>query len=248
MSGVFLDIDTRKSAEEALARSNADLERFAYVASHDLQEPLRMVASFVQLLGDRYKGKLDDTADEFIGFAVDGASRMQRMLEDLLAFSRLSRSQEPPVPTSAADALAAALRNLSARTEESHAVIEARSLPVVLADPSQLERVFTNLLGNALKFRNGSDPVVHVAADREGPLWHFRVRDNGIGIDPRYFERVFMLFQRLHTREHYEGNGMGLAITKRIIERWGGRIWVESEPNTGSTFHFTLHAPPGAPA
>jgi PAS domain S-box-containing protein len=235
-----VDISARKRAEEELRRSNAELERFAYVASHDLQEPLRMVGNYVQLLGRRYQGKLDSDADEFIGFALDGAVRMQRLIEDLLAYSRVSSRGAEFAPTDAGLVLDRALANLRLAIEDAGALVTRDSLPVVPADQSQLEHVFLNLIGNALKFRGGQRPAVHVSAVQHDGDWQFSVRDNGIGIESQYFDRIFVIFQRLHGREQYPGTGIGLAITKRIVERHGGRIWVESQPGEGSTFFFTL--------
>jgi PAS domain S-box-containing protein len=248
--GVFVlasvvDISARKRAEEELHRSNAELERFAYVASHDLQEPLRMVGNYVQLLGKRYKGKLDADADEFIGFALDGALRMQRLIEDLLAYARVSSRGAELAPTDENAALGHALASLKLATEEAQATVTHDPLPVIPADQSQLEHVFLNLIGNALKFHGSARPVIHVTAARQDSEWLFSVRDNGIGIEPQYFDRIFVIFQRLHGREAYPGTGIGLAITKRIIERHRGRIWLESEPGTGSTFFFTLPAVTG---
>lgn len=237
-----VDIDARKRAEEELRRSNEELERFAYVASHDLQEPLRMVGSYVQLLAKRYKGKLDSDADEFIGYAVQGAKRMQRLIEDLLAYSRVGTRGGAPVQTSAGSALADALASLKLAIDEAGAAITHDPLPTVRADPGQLEHLFANLIGNAVKF-HGTEPThVHVGVRRDGDRWVFSVQDNGIGIDPKYFDRIFVIFQRLHERDRYPGTGVGLAICKKIVERHGGRIWVESQPGRGATFFFTLHA------
>ena len=245
--GALEDITERKGAEEALkqtmaelARSNAELEQFAYVASHDLQEPLRMVASYMQLLQRRYQGKLDADADEFIAYAVDGAKRMQALINDLLAYSRVSSRGKPFEPIDCEVVLDEALANLQMAIEESDAVIIRDPLPTVMADGTQLMQLFQNLIGNGIKFQNGRAPHVHVSTERQAGEWVFSVCDNGIGIDPRYHERVFAVFRRLHTREEYPGTGIGLAICKRIVERHGGRIWVESQSGEGSTFHFAI--------
>ena len=227
---------------DELARSNADLEQFAYVASHDLQEPLRMVSSYTQLLAKRYRGQLDDDADEFIGYAVDGVTRMQQLINDLLTYSRMGRHDQQIVPVAAGDVLQSAIANLGVAIEESGATVTWDALPTVRADPAQLVPVFQNLIANAIKFRGEQPPVVHIGVNRDGVVWHFYVRDNGIGMEPQYAERVFILFQRLHTRADYQGTGIGLAVCKKIIERYGGRIWVESELGHGATFHFTLPA------
>ncbi|GEM_PF-1901320 len=240
------DITARRKAEEELKekaeelrRSNQELERFAYVASHDLQEPLRMVSSYVGLLARRYKGKLDSDADEFINFAVDGATRMQRLINDLLTYSRVGTRGKEPVPTDSNEVLKRALTNLKVAIEEKNAEIECQPLPVVLADERQLEQLFQNLVGNALKFTRGK-PRVEVRAERVDGMWRFAVKDNGIGIDPKFSEKVFEIFQRLHTREEYPGTGIGLAVCKKIVERHGGKIWFESEVGKGTTFFFTL--------
>jgi PAS domain S-box-containing protein len=239
-----VDLSARKRAEEELKRSNEELERFAYVASHDLQEPLRTVASYVQLLERRYGDKLDSDATEFIGFAVEGAKRMQRLIDDLLTFSRLGTRGGQLVATDAGIACATALEDLGAAIAEAGAHVEHSELPVVVADPKQLRHLFANLIGNALKFRGSANPTVRVVAAHVGAFWQFSVTDNGIGIDPQYFERIFVIFQRLHLREEFPGTGIGLAICKKIVERHGGRIWVESTPGTGSTFFFTIPAEP----
>jgi PAS domain S-box-containing protein len=239
----------RQRAKEAieqqsreLARSNAELEQFAYVASHDLQEPLRMVSSYMQLLKRRYHGKLDADADEFIDFAVTGAARMQSLILDLLAFSRVGTRGSVCEPVRCDEVVERALANLRLAIEESGAEVEVEPLPVVTGDSLQLSQVFQNLVGNALKFRGPEPPRVHVSATKLDGEWQFRVRDNGIGIDPQYADRVFIIFQRLHKKESYSGTGIGLAICKKIVERHGGRIWVESEPGQGATFCFTLPA------
>jgi PAS domain S-box-containing protein len=240
------DVTERKRAEEALerrteelARSNADLERFAYVASHDLQEPLRMVSSYVQLLARRYQGKLDSDADEFIGHAVDGAGRMQNLITDLLAFSRVGRTGKEFEPTSLETALDRALLNLKMAIEESGAIVTRDPMPVVRGDLTQMVQVFQNLVGNAIKFRGKEPPRIDVSIRRNAGDWLLAVRDNGIGVDAQYAERIFIIFQRLHGRE-YPGTGIGLPISRKIVERHGGRMWVESAPGKGSTFFFTL--------
>jgi PAS domain S-box-containing protein len=244
------DISARKSMAEALeihveklARSNAELERFAYVASHDLQEPLRMVASFTQLLAKRYSGRLDETADRYIDFAVDGARRMQQLIVDLLAYSRVNSQELDLRQTECEAVVQTVLRNLSAAIDESGAVIERDPLPVLTADAAQLGQLFQNLIGNAIKFRGPAPLRIRIAAADNGPHWLFSVQDNGIGIDPRHSGRIFQIFQRLHTREAYPGTGIGLAVCQKVAERHGGKIWVESEPGLGSTFRFTIRKP-----
>ena len=241
------DITDRKRAEErlqrevdALARSNKELEQFAYVASHDLQEPLRMVASFTQLLAQKYEGQLDDKARKYIDYAVDGAVRMQRLINDLLTYSRIGTQGKPPEPTDSHAVLDETLRNLQAAIQENRAIVTNDDLPTVHVDASQLLQLFQNLVGNAVKFHGADPPRIHVSARDLGREWVFSVKDNGIGIEPQYADRIFVIFQRLHTRDEYPGTGIGLALCKRIVDRHGGRIWFESEPGKGSTFFFTV--------
>ena len=250
VTAAIRDITARKAAEarlvqkvEELNRSNEELEQFAYIASHDLQEPLRMVASYTQLLSKRYKGKLDSDADQFIAFAVDGASRMQHLIQDLLAYSRVGKRGGELLDVSSEEALEQALINLRGAIEESGAVVTHDPLPRVMADADQLTQVLQNLVGNAIKYQRPGIPLIHlsVARDSEG-MWLFSIRDNGLGIDSQFFEKIFGMFQRLHKREEFAGTGMGLAICKKIVERHGGKIWVESRPGAGSTFRFTLAA------
>jgi PAS domain S-box-containing protein len=247
MAGIR-NTSARKQSEEQLMktvtelkRSNEELQQFAYVASHDLQEPLRMVASYTQLLASRYKGRLDADADEFIAYAVDGSNRMQGLIQDLLAYSRAGANGKSLREISSEDALKAALLNLRTAIQESGAVVTHDALPVITTDDTQLAQVFQNLVGNAIKYHGSQTPLVHVSAVKNGGKeWTFSVRDNGMGIDPQYFERIFVIFQRLHGRKEFKGTGIGLAICKKILERLGGRIWVESQPEKGSTFHFAL--------
>jgi light-regulated signal transduction histidine kinase (bacteriophytochrome) len=248
VTAAIRDISVRKKSEAHLVktvgelkRSNDDLQQFAYVASHDLQEPLRMVASYTQLLARRYEGRLDSDADEFIAFAVDGCNRMQGLIQDLLAYSRAGTNGKALRRISGESALKEALANLRATIEESGAVVTHDSLPAITTDDTQLAQIFQNLLGNAIKYRRAEVPHVHVSATKNGGNeWIFSVRDNGLGIDPQYFEKIFILFQRLHGRDEFEGTGIGLAICKKILARLGGRIWVESQPEKGSTFYFAL--------
>ena len=225
-----------------LARSNSELQQFAYVASHDLQEPLRMISSFTQLLAKRYKDKLDDDARDFINYAVDGATRMQTLISDLLSYSRVGTQGKPLERTLCGEVFGRALQNLKVAIEESGTMITTGTLPAVLADPQQMCQLFQNLIANAIKFRGKDVPIVHVSAVRNGEDWKISVRDNGIGIAPEHADRIFVIFQRLHTRTEYPGTGIGLAVCKKIVERHGGRIWVESSFGMGSTFCFTVPA------
>ncbi|HEY9641787.1 MAG TPA: ATP-binding protein, partial [Coleofasciculaceae cyanobacterium] len=228
---------------QELSRSNAELQQFAYIASHDLQEPLRMVTSYLQLLERRYKGQLDADADDFIGFAVDGASRMKTLINDLLCYSRVGTHGKPFQAIDCSRIVKQAIANLKIALEESNATITYDDLPEVLGDPGQLTQLFQNLLGNAVKFRGKALPTVHIGVERQGEAWLFAVRDNGIGIESQYAERIFVIFQRLHQRAQYPGTGIGLAICKKIVERHGGKIWLQSELGKGSTFYFTLPHP-----
>ena len=235
------EIAAHAQAQEALERSNRELEQLAYVASHDLQEPLRMVASYLQLLADRYQGRLDADADEFIGYAVDGARRMQALINDLLAYSRVGTKARPFEPTECNTLVRTALHHLQVAIDESGARVECGDLPAVRGDATQLLQLFQNLLANAIKFRRpGEAPRVSVSAQACPEGWRFAVTDNGIGIAPEYFERIFVLFQRLHGRTEYPGTGIGLALCKKIVERHAGHIGVDSAPGRGSTFWFTL--------
>jgi PAS domain S-box-containing protein len=253
ITAAIRDITARKQADayllqkiEELNSSNEELAQFAYIASHDLQEPLRMVAGYTTLLARRYKGRLDSDADEFIAFAVDGANRMQRLIQDLLAYSRVGSGAGARSQTSSEQALSQALANLGGAIDDSGAVVTHDPLPSVLAEPTQLIQLFQNLVGNAIKYRRPGTPQVHIhAAHDQGSQWLFSVRDNGLGIEPQYFERIFGMFQRLHGREEFAGTGIGLAICKKIVERHGGSISVASQPGQGSTFSFLLPASGG---
>ncbi len=227
---------------QELAQSNAELEQFAYVASHDLQEPLRMVASYTELLAERYRGKLDEQADKYIQYATSGALRMQTLIQDLLAFSRVGRRGMERKSTDCAAVLEGVLRSLSAAIESNGAKISQEQLPTVMANPIQLGQVFQNLIANAIKFRGTTAPEIHIAAERHGEEWVISVADNGIGIAPEHGSEIFTVFNRLHTHEEYPGNGIGLSICKKIIEQHGGKIWLEPHAGPGATFRFTLPA------
>jgi PAS domain S-box-containing protein len=241
------DITARKQAEldlqrlaAELSRSNAELEQFTYVASHDLQEPLRMVASYTQLLARRYQGKLDEDADEFIHYAVDGAKRMQELIQDLLSYARVGSAGSAFDRVNCQELVAELTSDMRSTLESASADVRVGSLPQVSGDQVQLRQVFQNLIGNAVKYCGNERPRIDISAERSDGTWTFSVRDNGIGIEPQYTEQVFSMFKRLHGRDRYEGTGIGLAICKKIVERHGGRIWVESQPGDGSTFRFTL--------
>jgi light-regulated signal transduction histidine kinase (bacteriophytochrome) len=234
----------RREWASKLERANKELEQFAYIASHDLQEPLRMVRSYVQLLEKEYKGQLGAEADKYIHYAVDGATRMQALINDLLSLSRLDSEAKPLVPTESNAALEDALADLQLTLTDTSTVITKGVLPTVMADGDQLRLVFQNLIANAVKFRRPSEPPrLQVSSERDGADWVFSVKDNGIGIEAKHAERIFRMFQRLHGRSDYPGTGIGLAICKKVVERAGGRIWVDSEAGEGSTFRFTLSAP-----
>jgi PAS domain S-box-containing protein len=255
VSTISRDITAQIQIEEELARrtdelqrSNAELERFAYVASHDLQEPLRTVTSYVQLLARRYQGKLDADADELIHYAVDGANRMRQLIQGLLAYARVHTRGDVFEPVALEEVLAEALDGLGLALRESGTTVTHGPLPVVSADPAQIGQVFSNLIANAIKFRSAEPPAVDIRAERRSHEWILSIRDNGIGIDPQFFDRIFIVFQRLHGMGEYPGTGLGLALCKRIVERHGGHVWVESRPGGGSTFFFTLPDDPTARA
>lgn len=229
------------NSNQALANSNQELEHFAYIASHDLQEPLRMVTSYLQLLVKRYHGKLDSDANEYIQFAVDGAKRMKILIESLLAYARLGTVKKSMISVNCQALCSNAIKNLQIVIQEKQAeIVINNSLPILLGDPAQLTELFQNLIANAIKFQGEKRPEVHVSASQKDAFWVFSVKDNGIGIDPRHFDRIFVIFQRLHTVQEYPGTGIGLSFCKKIVERHGGRIWIESELGKGTTFHFTL--------
>ncbi|MCE5301127.1 MAG: PAS domain S-box protein [Spirochaetia bacterium] len=245
---VIHDIDYRKKSQEKtdmliekLERSNRDLQDFAYAASHDLKEPLRMVSSYVQLIEKKYKGKLDNDADEFIGYAVNGAKNMQRLIDDMLAFSRLGTRGAEFENVDTAALIKEIETGIKFKIAEKNGVIEVFDLPVINADPTQIRQVFQNMITNALKFSKPDvPPVIKISAEKDGGFWKFAVADNGIGIDTKYYDRIFIIFQKLHPKEQYEGTGIGLTIVKKIIERHGGRVWLESMPGEGTTFYFTV--------
>jgi light-regulated signal transduction histidine kinase (bacteriophytochrome) len=229
-----------RAAIDELEVSNEALERYAYVASHDLQEPIRTVVSHVQLLQRLYGDRLDEDADEVLGYIVEGGLRMQRLVQDLLLLSRIGAKKRPFEPVDVEQVLLEVLRDHRHQIRELGAVVQHDPLPVVCGDPAELPLVFSHLLQNSLKFRSEEPPRVRITTEREDGWWRFAVADNGIGIEPEYFDRIFVLFQRLHTRERYEGTGVGLSIVKKVVERHGGRCWVASTPGAGTTFFFTL--------
>jgi signal transduction histidine kinase len=229
-----------KQTANKLARSNADLEQFAYVASHDLKEPLRAISGSVQILQQRYHNKLDAESEEVIKHTIDGATRMQRLIDDLLTYSRLTTREVPLESTDLTSVFDESKANLESAIRESRAIVTADPLPTVNCDRTQVLQVFQNLIANGIKYKSERTPKIHLSAQDEDGEWLLSVRDNGIGIAPQYAERIFRIFQRLHTRRDYAGTGIGLAVCKKIVERHGGRIWVESEPEEGSTFFFTL--------
>ena len=252
---IMRDITEREKAEkrlfekmQELARSNAELEQFAYVASHDLQEPLRMVANYTQLLAQRYRGQLDEQADKYVAYAVDGAVRMQALIQDLLTYSRVASGGFEAGAAECHQMVGQAVKNLQAAVEESGAVIHSHDLPVVMAEPSQLTQVFQNLIANAIKFRGAEKPVIQIGAERLDHQWVLSVSDNGIGIPQENWQDIFVIFRRLHTHTEYPGNGIGLSICKKIIERHGGKIWIEAQSTPGCCFKFTLPAESGPQA
>lgn len=230
----------RRQSEEELARSNAELEQFAYVASHDLQEPLRMIANYTQLLAERYRGKLDEQADKYIAYSVDGATRMQALIQDLLKFSKVGNQELEPRTTECRAVVEQALKNLQAAILESGAAVSWNDLPVVMGDPAQLTQVFQNLIANAIKFHGVESPMIEIDSEEKEHEWVFAVTDNGIGIPAESWQDIFVIFRRLHTRTEYAGNGIGLSICKKIIERHGGKIWIEAKAKPGCRFKFTL--------
>lgn len=233
------DVTDQRELEQDLQRSNQELERFAYVASHDLQEPLRMVASYTRLLARRYEGKLDERADKYIRYAVEGAERMKALIQDLLEYSRVGTQGGDPMPTDPGEVLQDVIQDLRMSIKQTGARVTHAALPRVFVDQAQLRQLFQNLLGNALKFSGDSPPVIEVSGRREGDQAVISFRDEGIGIEPKYFDQIFVVFKRLHGRDT-AGTGIGLALCRRIVDRHGGQLWVESEPGVGSTFFFTL--------
>jgi signal transduction histidine kinase len=234
------EIVERKRTEDELVRSNENLEQFAYVASHDLQEPLRMMASYSELLERRYRGKLDNDADDFINYIVDGAKRMQKLINDLLAYSRVGRTGKAAAEFDCNTVIGRVLVSMRAAIEESGAVVTRDNMPTLIAVEVNFIQLFQNLIGNAIKFHGEEPPRIHIGFEKRMNEWLFSVRDNGIGVDPKYKDKIFLIFQRLHGREKYQGTGVGLSICKKIVEAQGGRIWIESEPGKGSVFYFTV--------
>jgi signal transduction histidine kinase len=244
---MIIDITEIKKAEEELkrlseelARSNAELKDFAYIASHDLKKPLQSIESFAKLLSRRYKGKLDAKADEFISYIVEGVQRLQMLIKDLLEYSQIETQAKNIKPTDYSFIVEEAMNNLKTAIDESNAVVTYNKLPRIMSDPQQMISLFQNLIDNAIKFRGKKAPRVRISAERKGDEWLFTIQDNGIGIDPKNFEKIFLMFQRLHGSTDYPGTGIGLSICKKIVERHGGRIWLESETAKGSTFYFTI--------
>ena len=244
---IVQELATLDEAKTELQRSNSELEQFAYVASHDLQEPLRKVASFCQLLQRRYGGQLDERADQYITFAVDGAKRMQVLINDLLAFSRVGRLTREQTVIDLNEIVRQVVDNYSERIEETGARLEIAELPSVRGEASLLSAVFQNLISNALKFKGADEPVIAVEVERDDEMWKFTVRDNGIGIEPEYADRIFVIFQRLHPKDAYPGTGIGLAMCRKIVEYHGGTIWLRTDVDSGTSFEFTLPAIPAAP-
>ncbi len=233
-------VEELQRRSEELKRSNQELEQFAYVASHDLQEPLRMITGYTNLLAKRYQDKLGQDAHEFIAFAVDGAKRMHVLINDLLSYSRVGTREKVFAPTNCEVALDRVLVGLQVAIQESGAKLTHDPLPTIMGDESQISQLLQNLVANALKYRDGKAPQIHIGCARDGTRWKFSVKDNGIGIDPKYADKIFVIFQRLHTKQEYPGTGIGLAVCKKIVDRHGGRIWVESELGKGATFYFTM--------
>jgi PAS domain S-box-containing protein len=235
-----MEMEERRKLDAELRRSNENLERFAYVASHDLREPLRTISSYSELLARRYKGKLDRDADDFIGFILDGSERMQSLISDILTYSRVGSGGRVREEVDCGAVLEGVTKSLAQEIRESRAVITSGTLPTIVGNENSFVQLFQNLMDNAIKFRGGDPPRIHVGAERSDAGWEFSVSDNGIGIDPAQYDRIFMIFQRLHERGKYPGTGVGLAICRKIVENLGGKIWVESEPGKGATFRFTV--------